>query len=133
MQRVALTLGDQASCSCRFLHFAGGDFVLLMFGLAVSIPLMIFGSTLMIKLMERYPWIVPAGAALIGWVAGETIVGDHSLMHITAQFPAIKYIAAAIGAALVLGVGMWLKKRGTASSACKAEQAASAARHASRQ
>ena len=95
------------------LHFAGGDFVLLMFGLAVSIPLMIFGSTLMIKLMERYPWIVPAGAALIGWVAGETIVGDHSLAHITAQFPAIKYIAAAIGAALVLGVGMGmgLKRR----------------------
>ena len=115
------------------LHFAGGDFVLLRFGLAVSIPLMIFGSTLMIKLMERYPWIVPAGAALIGWVAGETIVGDHSLMHITAQFPAIKYIAAAISAALVLGVGMWLKKRDTASSACKAVQAASAARHASRQ
>ena len=64
---------------------AGGDFVLLMFGLAVSIPLMIFGSTLMIKLMERYPWIVPAGAALIGWVAGETIAGDGSLEHVVAM------------------------------------------------
>ena len=87
LQRVAFTLGDQASCSCRFLHFAGGDFVLLMFGLAVSIPLMIFGSTLMIKLMERYPWIVPTGTPLIGWVAGETIVGDHSLAHIHRSVP----------------------------------------------
>ncbi len=105
---------------------AGGDFVLLMFGLAVSIPLMIFGSTLMIRLMERFPWIVPAGAALIGWVAGETIVGDSSLAHITAQLPAIKYIAAAIGAALVLGVGLWLKKRnaaaGTQAAAVQAPQ-----------
>ena len=90
---------------------AGGDFVLLIFGLAVSIPLMIFGSTLMIKLMTRFPWIVPAGAALIGWVAGETIVSDGSLAHVVAQWPAIKYVAAACGAALVLGVGRYLKKQ----------------------
>ena len=90
---------------------AGGDLVLLAFGLAVSIPLMVFGSTLMIKLMTRYPWIVPAGAALIGWVAGETIVSDGSLTHVVAQWPAIKYVAAAGGAALVLGVGAWMKRR----------------------
>ena len=95
---------------------AGGDFVLLMFGLAVSIPLMIFGSTLMIKLMTRFPWIVPAGAALIGWVAGETIAGDGSLEHVVAQFPWIKYVAAAIGAALVLAVGTYLKKRNEAAA-----------------
>lgn len=90
---------------------AGGDLVLLMFGLAVSIPLMIFGSTIMIKLMTRYPWIVPAGAALIGWVAGETIAGDASLEHIVAQYPAVKYIAAAVGATLVLAMGTYLRKR----------------------
>jgi predicted tellurium resistance membrane protein TerC len=43
--------------------------VLLILGLAISIPLVIFGSTLMIKLMERFPFIVVLGAALIGWVA----------------------------------------------------------------
>ena len=112
---------------------AGGDFVLLIFGLAVSIPLMIFGSTLMIKLMTRFPWIVPAGAALIGWVAGETIAGDGSLEHVVAQFPALKYIAGAIGAALVLAVGTYLKKRNAAAAVVAAGSAkAVAAPHASK-
>lgn len=53
---------------------AQGSMVLLVLGLAISIPLVIFGSTLMIKLMERFPIIVMLGAALIGWVGGETIV-----------------------------------------------------------
>ena len=47
---------------------AQGNMVLLILGLAISIPLVIFGSTLMIKLMERFPVIVVVGAALIGWV-----------------------------------------------------------------
>ena len=112
---------------------AGGDFVLLMFGLAVSIPLMIFGSTIMIKLMTRFPWIVPAGAALIGWVAGETIAGDGSLEHVVAQFPALKYIAGAIGAALVLAVGTYLKKRNAAAAVAAAGSVkAVAAPHASK-
>ncbi len=51
---------------------AKGSTTLLIIGLAISIPLVIFGSTLMIKLMERYPAIVTLGAALIGWVGGET-------------------------------------------------------------
>ena len=51
---------------------AGGSTLLLVLGLAISIPLVVFGSTLMIKLMSRYPIIVVLGAALIGWVAGET-------------------------------------------------------------
>ena len=111
---------------------AGGDFVLLMFGLAVSIPLMIFGSTIMIKLMTRFPWIVPAGAALIGWVAGETIAGDGSLEHVVAQFPALKYIAGAIGAALVLAVGTYMKKRNEAAAAATGSVKAVAAPHASK-
>jgi hypothetical protein len=58
---------------------AQGNFTLLMLGLAISIPLVVFGSTLMIRLMERWPAIVTLGAALIGWVAGETIANDHVL------------------------------------------------------
>ena len=58
---------------------AKGSMVLLILGLAISIPLVIFGSTLMIRLMERFPIIVMLGAALIGWVGGETIVGDTAL------------------------------------------------------
>lgn len=90
---------------------AQGDMVLLVFGLALSIPLVLFGSTLMIRLMERFPWIVLVGAALIGWVAGETIVNDQLLLGVSQQYPALKYIAAVCGAALVLAVGQRLKQR----------------------
>src|SRR3954467_1083096 len=58
---------------------AGGSVVLLVLGLAISIPLVIFGATLLVKAMERYPVIITIGAGLIGWVAGEMIVADVAL------------------------------------------------------
>jgi YjbE family integral membrane protein len=99
---------------------AKGSMVLLILGLAISIPLVIFGSTLMIKLMERFPIIVTLGAALIGWVGGETIVSDVALKDFVAQNPWLHYVSAAAGAALVLGLGRALQHRhvkGQASSA----------------
>jgi YjbE family integral membrane protein len=90
---------------------AKGSFTLLVLGLAISIPLVIFGSTLMIKLMERFPIIVVLGAALIGWVAGETIVGDAVLKDLLAANPWLHYAAAAAGAALVVGLGKALQAR----------------------
>ena len=47
-----------------------------MLGLAISIPLVIFGSTLLLKVIERFPVIVWVGAALLGFIAGELLVGD---------------------------------------------------------
>jgi YjbE family integral membrane protein len=91
---------------------AKGSTTLLIIGLAISIPLVIFGSTLMIKLMERYPAIVTLGAALIGWVGGETIVSDVALKATVEANPSLHYIAAAVGAALVVGLGRFLQKRG---------------------
>lgn len=90
---------------------AKGDMVLLILGLAISIPLVIFGSTLMIKLMERFPIIVTVGAALIGWVGGETIAGDVALKGVLAGAPWLHYGAAAAGAVLVVGLGRMLQKR----------------------
>jgi len=58
---------------------AGGSVVLLILGLAISIPLVIFGATLLIKLMERFPVIITIGAGLIGWVEGEMLVADSAL------------------------------------------------------
>lgn len=84
---------------------AHGNVVLLVLGLAISIPLVIFGSTLMIKLMERFPAIVLLGAALIGWVGGETIANDAALHGYVVAHPALHYVAAALGAALVIGAG----------------------------
>jgi YjbE family integral membrane protein len=90
---------------------AKGSMLLLILGLAISIPLVIFGSTLMIKLMERFPVIVTVGAALIGWVGGETIVSDVALKGLAAANPWLHYAGAGIGAALVVGVGKWLAGR----------------------
>ena len=99
---------------------AGGNMLLLILGLAISIPLVIFGSTLMIKLMERFPIIVILGAGLIGWVGGETIMNDKLLHDFVAANPALHYVAAAAGAALVVGVGLWVQKRNAAKSASAA-------------
>ena len=99
---------------------AQGNMVLLILGLAISIPLVIFGSTLMIKLMERFPVIVTLGAALIGWVGGETIVNDNILHDYAIAHPWLHYVAAAAGAILVVAVGKFVKARNEA----KAETAA---------
>jgi YjbE family integral membrane protein len=91
---------------------AKGDTVLLIIGLAIAIPIVIFGSTLMIKVMERFPVIVTLGAGLIGWVAGETLISDVVLKGFATANPWAHYAAAAAGAALVVVVGKMLAKRG---------------------
>lgn len=58
---------------------AHGDFVLLILGLAISIPLVIYGSTIMLRLMARFPWVVAVGTALIGWVAGDMIAAEPAI------------------------------------------------------
>jgi YjbE family integral membrane protein len=90
---------------------AQGSMVLLVLGLAISIPLVIFGSTLMIKLMERFPVIVVLGAGLIGWVGGETIMNDTALRGVLHAHPALHYAAAIAGAASVVIAGKLLKAR----------------------
>jgi YjbE family integral membrane protein len=92
---------------------AKGDMVLLILGLALSIPMVIFGSALMIKLMGRFPVIIMLGAALIGWVAGETIVGDAVLRPLAVDYPWLHYAGAVLGAFLVIGIGKKLGKRPT--------------------
>lgn len=90
---------------------ARGSMLLLILGLLISIPLVIFGSTLMIKLMERFPIIVTLGAALIGWVGGETLISDVALQDLLAASPWLKYAAATAGAGIVLGGGQVLRWR----------------------
>jgi YjbE family integral membrane protein len=90
---------------------AKGSMLLLILGLAISIPLVIFGSTLMIRLMERFPVIVTFGAGLIGWVGGETIVSDVALKDVTASYPWLHYAGAVVGAAFVVILGRALQKR----------------------
>src|SRR4051812_24874421 len=94
---------------------AKGDNILLMLGLAISIPLIIFGSTIILKLMDRYPIIITGGAALLGWVAGEMLITDPALMDWIAanmtwmhiHLPLIGEISWAqiLGALLVIAAG----------------------------
>jgi YjbE family integral membrane protein len=90
---------------------AKGDTTLLVIGLAIAIPIVIFGSTLMIKVMERFPIIIILGAALIGWVGGETMASDVALKGAVAAMPWLHYAAAAAGAAFVVLVGKMLQRR----------------------
>jgi YjbE family integral membrane protein len=78
---------------------AKGDNVLVMLGLAISIPLIIFGSTVLLKLMDRFPVIITAGAALLGWVAGEMLITDPSIVAwITANLPWMEIHLPLVGA-----------------------------------
>ena len=90
---------------------AKGDQLLLIIGLAISIPLVIFGSSMMIKLMERFPIIIVFGAALIGWVGGETIASDVLLRDFAADYHWFHYAAAAIGAVIVVLWGKMMEAK----------------------
>jgi YjbE family integral membrane protein len=91
---------------------ARGSYALLMFGLACSIPLIMAGAALVIALLERFPIVVWAGAALLGWIAGEIIAKDPLLTGYLDPSMAHKVwiIGAASGALLVVVVGL-LRRR----------------------
>ena len=91
---------------------AKGDWLLVIIGLAISIPLIIYASTILIKVMEKYPVVITIGAALIGWVAGEMAWDEQVIEPFTSQFPHwFEYIAAGLGAVLVVGLGKYLAGR----------------------
>ena len=91
---------------------AKGSLMLLIIGLAISIPLVIFGSTMLLKLMERWPVIITIGAALLGWVAGEMAVSDPSVTEwVEANAEYLHRVVPAAGAVLVVIVGKMLAAR----------------------
>ena len=91
---------------------AGGSVLLLILGLAISIPLVIFGATLLVKVMERWPIIITIGAGLLGFVAGEMAWEDIAIASFTSQFPHLaKWVVAVAGAAFVVILGLALAKR----------------------
>ena len=91
---------------------AKGNTLLLVIGLAVSIPLIIFGSTLLLKVMERFPIIITLGAALLGFLAGEMLLTDPAVAaRFGEQSHEVVNGAGAIGAAIVVVVGLWMQRR----------------------
>ena len=86
---------------------AKGNLWLLGIGLSLSIPLVIFGSSLLIGLMTRFPAIIQWGAALIGWVAGETLISDVLVAPFIEHLAWLHWLVPAAGAVLVLAYGRW--------------------------
>ena len=109
---------------------AQGSMTLLILGLAISIPLVIFGSTLLLHLMERWPVIITIGGGLLGFVAGEMLVTDPVLkdwlagagVQYDGEKPRIgglslEIMAGAVGAVIVVMAGKWFARRKEAASA----------------
>ena len=94
---------------------AGDSKFLIVFGLLLSIPIIMLGSQLVIKLMDRFPVVIVAGGALLGWIAGGMAVSDVVVKDwFTANVPAANWIAPVAGAILVVAVGKLLASRAKA-------------------
>jgi YjbE family integral membrane protein len=110
---------------------AKGSWLLIVFGIGISVPLIIFGATLVMWLIERFPIFIWIGAALLGWIAGEMLVDDRMLLQtlagnaslvtsvpVTLENPvglkpsgALHYTAAVIGTIFVVAAGYFLRRR----------------------
>jgi YjbE family integral membrane protein len=91
---------------------ANGSMMLVVFGILVSIPIVVWGSQLVLKLMDRYPIVITAGGALLGWIGGGMIVTDPALpADLLAGIPYGKTLSAIAGAVLVVVIGKWLAAR----------------------
>ena len=112
---------------------AGGDHTmpLVIFGLVVSIPIIVWGSQLVIKLMDRYPMVITVGGMLLGWIAGTMAVTDPAVLGwMPLEAPeagaanakpevlsAVRYAAGIAGALLVLAIGKVMAGRASPGSA----------------
>ena len=102
--------------------------VLVIFGLVVSIPIIVWGSQLVIKLMDRFPMIITAGGMLLGWIAGTMAVTDPAIVSymplaselVEGKVPdvaaTVRYGAGVAGALLVLAIGALIKRRRTSAA-----------------
>lgn len=102
---------------------ANNDAVLILLGLVISIPIIIFGSTLLTNVLQRYPVLVIIGGALLGWIGGEVMATDGKPPNaaiapegtiaawLEARIPHAEHVCAAAGAVLVVVVGLWLSRR----------------------
>jgi YjbE family integral membrane protein len=84
---------------------------LVIFGLVVSIPIIVWGSQLVLKLMDRFPIIITLGGMLLGWIAGTMAVSDPAVRDWVPQTAAWSYGLGSAGALLVYGLGYLSRKR----------------------
>ena len=87
-----------------------GNILLVVAGLLISVPIVIWGSTFFIKCVEKYPLVIYAGAGILAWTAAKMIIGEPMLAEWLGPYPAVQWGAMALAVAGVLGGG-WLKNR----------------------
>jgi YjbE family integral membrane protein len=91
---------------------AHGDLVLVIFGIALSIPIVVWGSGILARLMNRFAWIIWLGGGVLGWVAAEMIVRDKIVHGWIESWTYVLHWGApsVLGAALTL-IGWWMARR----------------------
>ena len=91
---------------------ARGSLLLLIFGLVVSVPLVIGGAQIIMRLIERYPILIVAGGGLLGFVAGELVIDDSAIAEwVHAHAAWLEWVAPIVGIALVVAPAKWLEAR----------------------
>lgn len=91
---------------------AKGHTWMLFIGMVITVPLILFGSAVIMKLMEKFPIVITLGAALLGWVAGEMLIGDPAIEQFIAEnIPNAELIFPALGAVIVVAAGKFMEHR----------------------
>ena len=91
---------------------AKGDLTLVIFGILVSIPIVVWGSKFVLKLMDRLPIVITFGGGLLGWIAGDMLLGDAVVKPYVEDLPGwIRHVASLAGALSVVAIGTWLARR----------------------
>ncbi|MBT2760882.1 TerC family protein [Paenibacillus sp. ISL-20] len=89
---------------------AGESFMLVIIGLAISVPIMVWGSTIILKLTDRFPIIITIGAAVLAWTASKMIV-EEPMIHSWFTNGVLKYGFEILVIAIIISLGTWMKKK----------------------
>ena len=115
-----IVIADAAMGLDNVLAVAGaahGSFVLVALGLAISIPIVVWGSTLVLKWIERYPWIVHVGVAVLAWTAAQMIAAEPLFGSFLEEHRAMTPAIYVVVFAAVFGFGFALQRRRAAAAA----------------
>ena len=110
-----IIIADAAMGIDNVIAIAGashGDFLLVVLGLVISVPIVVGGSQLIGSLMERFPILVVLGTAILGWTGGTMIVHDRTIgVMLLEAAPQAAYLLPAALAGAVCGIGGYLQRR----------------------
>jgi YjbE family integral membrane protein len=124
---IVMSLDNVLGMACA----AQGHLGMLFLGLLITMPLILFGSAMLVKLMERFPSFVVIGAGLLGYVAGDMAVGDPAVKtYVDAHVHFLELLAPIVGALFVVIAGKLLARRKSANGGAEAQTEPPHAEHA---